>query len=93
MKWINEIKANSKPWQDFISGLKLNIRDDDSDTIMITDCFAVYLQKMAADQNNPIATKNCSSHNNITNINEAEAPKLKRTSKTLRSLNPLKQVV
>lgn len=93
MKWIKDMMENGKPWQDFISGLKLNTKAVDSDTVMITDCFSIYLQKMALDQTNPLCAEEGYSQHNITHLNEKATPRLKRTNHTLRSLAPLKQVV
>lgn len=93
MKWIKDMKENGKPWQDFISGLKLNTKAVDSDTVMVTDCFSIYLQIMASDKTNSILAEESYSQNNITILNEKATPRLKRTNHTLRSLDPLKQVV
>lgn len=50
MKWLKDIKANTRPWLAFLSGSAANTSDEPDDTAIINQYFATYLQNVAADR-------------------------------------------
>ena len=57
MKWLKDIKANTRPWLAFLSGSAANTSDEPDDTAIINQYFATYLQNVAADRIKPVSGK------------------------------------
>ena len=90
MKWIKDIKANTRPWVTFLSGFAASTSDEPDETAVINDYFATYLQKMAADRIKPISCVDNLSHKAGEEPSEGN---LNHTDKPLRTLSPLKQLI
>lgn len=90
MKWIRDIKTNTKPWLTFLSGFSMSTVDEPDDTAIINAYFATYLQNMAADQ---IKTVSCETDLFYKKHDDTCEENLRRPEKSMRALSPLKQVV
>ena len=90
MKWIRDIKANTRPWIAFLSGFTVNTSDGPDDTAIINAYFATYLQNVAADQIKPVSCQTDLLSKKPVDSCDANS---KHSEKPLRALSPLKQVV
>lgn len=90
MKWIKNIRADTKAWLKNLFGLSGNAVKEFDETIMINDCFSTYLQKIVADKLNPAP-------DNIdvikTTKESANDFNIKHSDQSIRNLSPLKQVL
>lgn len=89
MKWINDMKLNTKNWANFISGLNLSTSDEVKDTVMLTDCFSLYLQNVAIEKADPVDVPGDKKAPESYTVNMQEQ---KHATETFRGLIPLKQV-
>lgn len=87
MKWLKDIKANTRPWLAFLSGSAANTSDEPDDIALINQYFATYLQNMVADQ-----LKSVSGNNNLSYKKHIDSCEMNaKLSETLRALSPLNQ--
>lgn len=90
MKWLKDIKANTRPWLAFLSGSAVNTSDEPDDTAIINQYFATYLQNVAADRIKPVSGKTNLLYKKHNDCGDANA---KHSETPLRVLSPLKQVL
>lgn len=90
MKWLKDMKASTKPWLGFLSGLAINTTNEPDETAIINACFATYLQKMAADRIKPISDETDLLYQKQVSVSGAN---LKHSEKPLRALSSLKQAI
>jgi len=89
MKWIKDIKANTRPWLAFLSGFVASTSDEPDDTAIINAYFATYLQNVAADQLKPVSCENDLSYKKHIDSCDLNT----KHSEPLRALSPLKQIL
>lgn len=90
MKWLKDIKINSRPWLTFLSGSSAGTADKPDDTAIINAYFATYLQNIAVDRINSDSAQADLINEKYNDICETN---LTPPEKTLRALSPLKQVL
>ena len=90
MKWIKNLKTSNNSWLAHLCRLTSNTNEKADDNVMINDCFATYLQKMATDKIKPIPSDENLLSKEYAIISE---PNTKQADKLLKVLSPLKQAV
>lgn len=86
MKWIQDIKASTRPWLTFLSGFVTITPDEPDETAIINDYFVTYLQNIAADQ---IKLVSCETEQLKHETNEVPS---QHPEKSLRTLSSIKQI-
>lgn len=90
MKWLKNLKTSNKSWLTYLSKLATNTIEKPDDSVLVNDCFATYLQKMATDSAKPLPSEDILLSDESLIINK---PNTKHADKLLNTLSPLKQAV
>jgi hypothetical protein len=90
MKWLKDIKTNTRPWLTFLSGFTASTTNEPDDTAIINAYFAIYLQTVVADRINPVS---CQTDLLYKKYDDSCELNTKISEKPLRTLSPLKQVL
>lgn len=90
MKWIKDMKANTRPWLAFLSGFAASSSNEPDDTAIINEYFATYLQNVAADRIKLVSNETDLLYKKQDDSCDANS---KHPDKPLRVLSPLKQVL